>query len=70
MQKSIILIIFRTFQLKNFQQKFQHDLGPATRAVDQAIERVQANIQWFEDNYEVIHEWLERATSSENMIES
>jgi len=48
--------------MQKFKDQYKADLGSATRAVDQAIETVSANIQWMEDNYPLISAWLEKAT--------
>ena len=45
-------------QLLQFQQTYQDDLGSADRAVDQAIERVEANIAWMVTSYSEVVTWL------------
>uniref|UniRef100_A0A4W6ENH2 Aminopeptidase n=1 Tax=Lates calcarifer TaxID=8187 RepID=A0A4W6ENH2_LATCA len=40
-----------------------YDLGFATRAVQQAIEQTQVNIQWVSENKDIILEWFERETA-------
>jgi len=53
---------FELMELKDFKVRFQHDLGSSTRAVDQAIETVQANVAWMNQNFKVISDWLERSS--------
>ncbi|XP_044047927.1 alanyl (membrane) aminopeptidase a [Siniperca chuatsi] len=52
------------FELKELE-RFATDnhLGPATRAVSQAIEQTQINIQWVSENKDIILEWFERETA-------
>ncbi|XP_047482312.1 aminopeptidase N-like isoform X2 [Penaeus chinensis] len=45
-------------ELELFKEDHAGQLGTATRAVDQAIERTENNIKWMDDNYEVIMKWL------------
>ncbi|KAK7075491.1 hypothetical protein SK128_020460 [Halocaridina rubra] len=45
-------------ELELFKEEHSEDLGTATRAVDQAIERTANNIAWMENNYDVIVQWL------------
>ncbi|XP_042889263.1 aminopeptidase N-like [Penaeus japonicus] len=46
-------------ELVLFKEEHAGQLGTATRAVDQAIERTENNINWMDNNYEVIMKWLE-----------
>ncbi|XP_070687597.1 alanyl (membrane) aminopeptidase-like b [Pempheris klunzingeri] len=49
------------FELEELERfSGDYDLGPATRAVYQAIEQTRVNIQWVGENKEVILEWFER----------
>jgi len=50
--------------LQNFKTRYQNELGSATRTVNQAIEGVQANVQWMADNFIVITNWLEKNTNA------
>ncbi|CAB3360791.1 Hypothetical predicted protein [Cloeon dipterum] len=50
-------------QLTEFATKRASDLGPATRAVEQTIERAQANVNWMKRNARNIEAWLETAVS-------
>jgi hypothetical protein len=36
-------------------------LGSAARSLDQAIESVEANIAWMDENFEVITAWLKKS---------
>lgn len=45
-------------ELELFKQQHEGQLGTATRAVDQAIERTENNIKWMDNNYDVIMQWL------------
>lgn len=45
-------------ELELFKEEHAGQLGTATRAVDQAIERTENNIKWMDNNYEVIMQWL------------
>jgi len=45
-------------KLKDFQSSHSSQLGPATRAVQQAIEKGEANIVWMKKNYQIIWKWL------------
>ncbi|KAL0271355.1 UNVERIFIED_CONTAM: hypothetical protein PYX00_008471 [Menopon gallinae] len=44
--------------LVHFAKQNSHDLGAASRAVDQVVEQAAANIRWMESNYETIVKWL------------
>jgi len=45
-------------KLKDFQSSHSSQLGSATRAVQQAIEKGEANIVWMKKNYQIIWKWL------------
>ncbi|XP_063596358.1 aminopeptidase N-like isoform X1 [Penaeus indicus] len=45
-------------ELELFKEEHAGQLGTATRAVDQAIERTENNVKWMDNNYEVIMKWL------------
>jgi len=47
-------------ELKEFQRKNKDDLRTATRAVKQAIEAAEANLDWMDTNYEDIFTWLKQ----------
>ncbi|KAM3870028.1 alanyl (membrane) aminopeptidase-like b [Diretmus argenteus] len=51
---------FELKQLKRFQMDHEEVLGSATRAVEQAIERTQANIQWIRQNKDSVLAWFQR----------
>lgn len=47
------------FQLRDFQSEHKADLTASARAMDQAVEAVENNIKWMEENYNVVANWLE-----------
>ncbi|XP_072551486.1 alanyl (membrane) aminopeptidase-like b isoform X2 [Salminus brasiliensis] len=50
---------FELQQLKQFKRDhYQEDLGLATRALEQAIERTEANIQWVKENKQTVLNWF------------
>ncbi|KAI4875799.1 hypothetical protein NFI96_017138 [Prochilodus magdalenae] len=50
---------FELQQLKQFQRDYDEDgMGPATRVLEQAIERTEANIQWVKKNKETVLNWF------------
>ncbi|XP_068228790.1 aminopeptidase N-like isoform X1 [Palaemon carinicauda] len=55
---------FNTAQLLKevelFQEEHASELGSATRAVEQVIERTKINIAWMNTNYDVIVQWLDQ----------
>ncbi|XP_059192055.1 alanyl (membrane) aminopeptidase-like b [Centropristis striata] len=52
------------FELEELQRFAKdYDLRAATRAVEQAIEQTQVNIQWVGKNKDIILEWFERETA-------
>ena len=51
-------IIVPLFQLRDFQNSHSNEFGSSTRAVEQALEAVENNVKWMEDNYNVVAEWL------------
>ncbi|XP_021963123.1 aminopeptidase N isoform X2 [Folsomia candida] len=62
--KSIAARLNTRFELNEMQQlrdRYQGELGAATRAVDQGIETATIQIQWMEENYPTIASWLEKA---------
>ncbi|XP_038565755.1 aminopeptidase N-like [Micropterus salmoides] len=52
---------FELDELDRFETDY--DLGPATRAVQQAKEQTQVNIQWVNKNKDIILEWFETETA-------
>ncbi|KAL2094091.1 hypothetical protein ACEWY4_011403 [Coilia grayii] len=49
-------------QLKQFQSDHtEESLGSASRAVEQAIERTQANILWVRENKDIVLDWFQSA---------
>ncbi|MCI4379249.1 hypothetical protein PGIGA_G00225670 [Pangasianodon gigas] len=50
---------FELQQLMQFRSEFDEDgLGPTTRALDQAIERTEANIKWVKENKQTVLNWF------------
>ncbi|KAG8230287.1 hypothetical protein J437_LFUL010190 [Ladona fulva] len=49
---------FELADLKKFSMDHRRELGTATRAVDQAIEKTEANVEWMKTHYNTIIEWL------------
>lgn len=49
--------------LVEFVNEHKGELGSASRAAEQAIENVEANILWLEKNYKPIYSWLKDNTS-------
>uniref|UniRef100_A0A672HE55 Aminopeptidase n=1 Tax=Salarias fasciatus TaxID=181472 RepID=A0A672HE55_SALFA len=52
--------------LRQVTQQGAAGFGPATLAVDQALEKTRANIKWLQKNKEEILDWLSGQTESEN----
>ncbi|XP_068228789.1 LOW QUALITY PROTEIN: aminopeptidase N-like [Palaemon carinicauda] len=46
-------------EVKLFQEEHEDDLGAASRAVENAIERITNDIAWMDNNYQNIVDWLE-----------
>ncbi|KAK8402060.1 hypothetical protein O3P69_001270 [Scylla paramamosain] len=46
-------------ELRLFHREHKEDLGSASRAVQQVIERTKVKIAWMRTNYDVIVEWLD-----------
>jgi hypothetical protein len=46
-----------------FASVHHHELGAATRAMEQALEQAEANVKWMESNYEPIVKWLADVTA-------
>lgn len=44
-------------QLERFRTDY--DLGPAARAVDQAIEQTRVNIEWVKEHKDIVLNWFE-----------
>lgn len=61
-KKTAILKIFciqcLLFQLLDFGKVHRSDLGRAVRSYEQAVEAVQANIQWMQKNLNIVINWL------------
>ncbi|XP_062606091.1 endoplasmic reticulum aminopeptidase 1-like [Saccostrea cucullata] len=52
------------FDLEEVQKFFQeHDAGPGTRSVQMALENIQMNTQWLEQNGETVITWLQTNTT-------
>ncbi|PNF37827.1 hypothetical protein B7P43_G09236 [Cryptotermes secundus] len=54
---------FELGDLMQFALAHRHELGTATRAVEQALEQAEANVKWMERNYEPIVRWLANVTA-------
>lgn len=54
----IIILYFLLFQLLDFGKVHRSDLGRAVRSYEQAVEAVQANIQWMQKNLNIVIDWL------------
>ncbi|XP_046398919.1 aminopeptidase N isoform X2 [Ischnura elegans] len=54
---------FELADLKKFAADHRKDLGTATRAVEQAMEKAEANVEWMKTHYQTIIEWLSNATN-------
>ncbi|XP_041693355.1 aminopeptidase N [Coregonus clupeaformis] len=55
---------FELQELKQFQSDYDEtELGSASRALEQAIERTQANIKWVKENQQTVLEWFRRESS-------
>lgn len=51
--------LIASVQLNQFQRDYDEDgLGPASRAIEQAIERTEANIQWVKENKQTVLKWF------------
>jgi aminopeptidase N len=51
-------------QLRQFQSDYnEEELGSASRALEQAIERTQANIKWVKENKQTVLEWFRKESS-------
>ena len=46
------------FQLRDFQTEHKAELASSTRALEQAVEAVENNVKWMEDNYDMVADWL------------
>jgi len=53
---------FDTKELMAFEKAHQGELGSSTRAVKQAIEASQANVEWMTNNFQVVWDWLKTNT--------
>ncbi|KAM9351954.1 alanyl (membrane) aminopeptidase-like b [Symphorus nematophorus] len=53
------------FELEELERfAADYDVGPATRAMKQAMEQTKVNIQWLAENKDVVLEWFEGQTTS------
>ena len=50
--------LYSLSQLRDFQSAHSTELGSSTRAVEQAVEAVENNVKWMEENYNVVADWL------------
>merc|ERR1719266_2538195 len=51
---------FSLNEIERFYKENQETLSSAEREVKQAIESARGNIKWMENNYEIIHAWLQK----------
>uniref|UniRef100_A0A667ZA40 Aminopeptidase n=1 Tax=Myripristis murdjan TaxID=586833 RepID=A0A667ZA40_9TELE len=59
---------FELLELKRFQMDHdEEELGSANRAVEQAIERTAANIQWVKENKQPLLEWFQRESAPKSV---
>jgi len=54
-------------ELKAFQTKHKDELATSKRAVKQAIEAGEANVDWMESNYETVWTWLKDYNNERNL---
>ena len=47
------------FQLQQFKSDYETELGSATQSIDQSIEQTILNIEWMDNYYQVIVDWLQ-----------
>ncbi|XP_058502629.1 aminopeptidase N-like [Solea solea] len=53
------------FELEELQRfASDYELMSATRAAEQSIEQTQVNIQWVNDNKDIVHQWFDREMAS------
>ena len=52
--------ILLNLQLLEFKSLNNDKLGSATRAVDQSIERVSINVDWMNNYYNQVSEWMKK----------
>lgn len=50
--------IVTSIQLRAFEKQFRGQFGSGTRAVTQAIERAEANVEWMRKYYKLISDWF------------
>ena len=50
---------FKLNELEEFYNEHIDDLGTNNRLIKKAIQKVKANINWMDNNYETIVEWLQ-----------
>ena len=51
-------LTFPDFQLREFEKHFRGQFGSGKRAVTQAIEKAEANVDWMRKYYKLISEWF------------
>ena len=51
--------MFFDYQLKKLRDDNADQLGTTIQSFQQAIEVVQANVQWMANSYDEVSEWLE-----------
>ena len=54
-------------ELKDFYEKQKGKLGSGRIIVEEAIERVTANVKWMESSYETIVSWLKEKTKTKEI---
>ena len=57
---SIVVFVFPVWQLKQFAADHADELGTASRAVTQSIERAEANVQWMSLHFQEIENWFQQ----------
>jgi exonuclease I len=56
--------VFCGCQLQKLQDENADKLGTTTQSFQQAIEVVQANVQWMANSYNEVNDWLESYSKS------
>jgi len=55
-------------QLRDFQSAHSEELAAIARTVEQAVEKVENNVNWMESNFESIRIWLEKENQEPRRI--
>ena len=56
-------------QLRDFQSAHSEELAAIARTVEQAVEKVENNVNWMESNFESIRIWLEKENQEPRRIQ-